>query len=101
MTRPNYSDQAKERQQFVRAGERANCSGCRRSKFSIAERTPDGDMSSWRCMLGDFFVTAYAVCNEHEPLKMPATPSQSIPGRPKLKNGATIAAACNGGSEAA
>lgn len=101
MIRLSTFDLAKQRQQFVRAGDRVSCSGCRRSKFSIAERTPDGDMSSWRCMLGDFFVTAHAVCNEHEPLKMPATPSQTVPARPKLKNDATIAAAFDDGSEAA
>ena len=64
-------DQAKQRQQFVRAGERANCSGCRHSKLSIAERTPDGSMSGWRCTKGGFFVTAFAICSEHEPVKAP------------------------------
>lgn len=94
-------DLAKQRQQFVRAGDRANCSGCRHSKLSIAERTPDGSVSGWRCMKGGFLVTAFAVCGEHQPLGMPANPSQSIPVRPKTAADGIIASQGGSGSEAA
>ncbi len=72
MIRLSTFDLAKQRQQFVRSSDRAGCSNCRHGKESVVERMPPWDKSSWRCMKGGFFVTAFAICGEHDPLRAPA-----------------------------
>jgi hypothetical protein len=69
----NTFDRAKAAQQFVPVDGRPGCGNCEfRSKYISSDFAPA--QRSLQCMKGGFFVSALAICSEHEPRLQPIPP---------------------------
>lgn len=60
---------SKAAQGFVAANARPSCCNCYHGDQQFNDRMPPYDTAGWRCKKGGFYVTARAVCNQHQPVQ--------------------------------
>ncbi|QPF74205.1 hypothetical protein G8A07_15625 [Roseateles sp. DAIF2] len=61
---------AKSAAGFLTATERPRCGNCKHHSMQYVDRMPPYDRAGMRCKRGGFAVSAYAICNGHEPERL-------------------------------